>query len=352
MNANTPKSGLSLVLSEFWEAMFPKVDAYAVPVIVERIQEWVGEQPFLTQIVCNYVIQHLSRGMDKASVVGISESEASAIVDRVIQSNIIDDWKRSTAAKHLEEISKILLDYDRRDSLLILYIQILQRKTVPANNSPEQDVLLRSGLIRLEDGQLRVANALYPKIFDLAWVEQQLPGITRPVAIVNRARHRGLFTSGWRMDDKSASAFGLYWKLALAACGLVWMGAAISSYFRTPNSPALANSEAETINNAEVRNSVRVSANNANNLNNNASISDRDLFDSGIENARNSRWVATMRAFCSISTGSTYFAPAQKQLEQWMSLYPEEVQIARDTVVQEKSSACAIATDVLTSPTP
>lgn len=174
-------------LSEFWEEMFPKADACIVPAMLKRIQFWVGEQPVLTAAICDVIIEQVSPAretllMGSVATLGMSESEADALVDSIVQKDIVESWKTSSAtnavAQHFEEISTILLSYDRRDSLLILYLQILQRDQVPANGSFEQAVLLRSGLITVRQGLLKVTVPIYAEIFDLKWIEQQLPGIT------------------------------------------------------------------------------------------------------------------------------------------------------------------------------
>ena len=43
------KDNLSTIFSTFWEEISPKVDAYAIPAIQTRIEEWVGKEPELTE---------------------------------------------------------------------------------------------------------------------------------------------------------------------------------------------------------------------------------------------------------------------------------------------------------------
>ncbi len=330
MNSSKLEDNLSVALSSFWEEMVPKVDAHAIPIVLERIQEWVGEQPEMTKALCDYVIQYAAQ---------IDEGDAEAIVDLIVQKEIVENWQNSLAAPHLNKIKSALLDYSRSDSLLISYIQILQQGKITPNNSPEQAVLLRSGLAKMNRGKLEVDNDLYAKVFSLEWVEQQLPGITKPVVIVSTAAN-GRFSASSR----------LYSKLAIAVCGLAVLGAAISFYTKEPSSQVMATPNA--IQKSEVPNSAVDSVSLGSQstdagVNNEAKAADRALFDDGEEHAKNSRWVPMMRDFCSLSAESSYFAPAEKRLEQWAGLYQEDIQMASDIVTKEKGDTCSIAQDAL-----
>jgi signal transduction histidine kinase len=70
--------------------------------------------------------------------------------------------------------------------LLGLYQQILDAPPqlpcgIAVNNSPEQIELLLSGLVKKQQGQLRVKNPIYQAVFNLAWVKEQLAAL-RPYA--------------------------------------------------------------------------------------------------------------------------------------------------------------------------
>ena len=256
-----------------------------------------------------------------------------AIVDLIVQKEIVENWQNSLAAPHLNRIKSTLLDYSRSDSLLIAYIQILQQGKLAPNNSPEQAVLLRCGLAKMKRGKLEVANKLYAKVFSLEWVEQQLPGITKPVAIVSTAA-----------NGKPFAASRLYFTLAIAACGLAALGAAIPFYIKATGSQAMATPNAN-------QSSVALDGSGAQSADtggsSEAKAADRALFDNGEEHAKNSRWVPMMRDFCSLSAESSYFAPAEKRLQQWVGLYKEDIQMASDIVTKEKGGTCSIAQEAL-----
>ncbi len=328
MNSSQSQDKLSETVSQFWESALRKMDALAIPVVLERIQYWVGNQPDLTGILCDYVIQYGSQ---------ITDANAKAAVDTIVQQEIVENWESSKVAPYLNRIKQTLLSYDRRDSLLISYIQVLQRGKVPADNSSEQFVLLRSGLVEIERGSLKVASPLYAKVFDSTWVERQLPGITKPVAII----------ASKKSSDGPSSRSKLYSKLAIAACGLVVLGAAISSYMKESGGEAIAIDttsdslsveQPALVDPGALAPSATVAPARKGSL-----AADKALFDNGEEHAKNSRWVHMMREFCQLSPESTYFIPAEKHLTQWIRLYPEDILIAKNIVVQEQGTSCTIA---------
>ncbi len=163
-------------LTSFDEALLSKIgNLETVSAIHEKIQQWTGGQVFLTQLLHNLVLSH-------APV--ITRGEGARTVDVIVETKIIQDWRNGRAAEHLKRIEEKLLRYEPRDSLLILYLQILQRGYSPQKESPEQALLLSTGLVKLASGQLSVSNAVYNQVFNQRWIEQHLPGITRPVSIV------------------------------------------------------------------------------------------------------------------------------------------------------------------------
>lgn len=164
-------------LSEFKQTLLPAIkDPKTVSEIARRIEKWTSGEPFLTQLICDRVIQYAKK---------MGEDIEATIVDGIVDVKIIRDWAENTAGNHLKEVCQPILAYEPRDYILISYIQILQRESVLAVQSPAQEVLLNSGLVALREGRLKVANAIYAKVFGLDWVETLLPGITRPVSIVS-----------------------------------------------------------------------------------------------------------------------------------------------------------------------
>lgn len=324
MNSENHEAQTSAVLADFEEEIFAQIsDVSAVSDILEKIQEWTNEQFFMTNLLCHYVIKYSSE---------IIEGKEAAIVDRIVYQKIVDDWESNAAAVHLKEIRDAILNYARRDSLLLLYIQILQRGSISVDHSRSQKALLQSGLVAVRNDKLKVANKIYASVFDLAWVEQQLPGITRPVAIVSPTPE----------TSRPSPSSNLYPKVAAAVLCLAVLAAAVATYIREPESSAIATPNLPG--NAEPAASPQPSDTRAPES---IYIEYKTLFDDGMNHGQNGRWLPMLRDFCSISKSSTYFTPAEKQLEQWVGLYLEDIQLAHDTVIHEKNGSCPIVEEAL-----
>ena len=156
---------------------------------LDRILDWTNGQPFLTQKLCQLVIesQQNRRFADQSE-----ETVASAdLVDQLVQSRIIHSWKTQDDPEHLRTIhDRIERNEQRAARLLAIYQQILQSglasafveqlfksERVKADDSREQIELLLSGLVIQTQGYLQVRCPIYEKIFNLIWVEQQLAAL-------------------------------------------------------------------------------------------------------------------------------------------------------------------------------
>jgi WD40 repeat protein len=143
-------------------------------VVMEEILKWTGGQPFLTQKLCKLIC--------------ISEEEFPAYheiecIEKLVRTNIIENWETKDDPEHLRTIRKSLLQkyQNQAGRLLGLYQQILTRGEIPADDSPEQTQLRLTGLVVRQQGKLRVYNGIYAEVFNQAWVEKELANI-RPYA--------------------------------------------------------------------------------------------------------------------------------------------------------------------------
>jgi len=141
--------------------------------VLQEVINWTGGQPFLTQRVCQLIAE---------SALHISAGEEATLVAQVIRSRIIEDWEAQDSLSHLKTIRDRLLNSEQRaGKLLGLYQQILRKRCVPADGSPEQIELRLSGLVTNRQGQLQVYNPIYQAVFNSDWVGQQLAQL-RPYA--------------------------------------------------------------------------------------------------------------------------------------------------------------------------
>ncbi|MEO0885847.1 MAG: hypothetical protein AAFY54_07885 [Cyanobacteria bacterium J06648_10] len=146
--------------------------------ILSRTVWWTGRQPFLTRLIYRYLGQYSAQ---------IIEAEDANVVDEIVRQKIIKRWRNNDAAEHLLAIEQVLLGFENRDTLLILYLQILSRGSLSVYAQPylqaEQHTLVRSGIVEVKDKQLSIANGIYAEVFDKVWLETLLPGLTRSVSV-------------------------------------------------------------------------------------------------------------------------------------------------------------------------
>lgn len=165
---------------------------------LQEILAWTGGQPFLTQKLCQIVVQERdsgSTGLQKLRSIGVEDNYKlddhlpiinyhliSAyyqlpllILEKLVRMHVIDNWEANDEPEHLKTIrDRLLRDEQGAGSLLGLYQQILQGVEVPLDGSQEQVELLLSGLVVKHQGQLKVKNRIYQEVFSLVWVEKQL----------------------------------------------------------------------------------------------------------------------------------------------------------------------------------
>ncbi|NET82165.1 MAG: hypothetical protein F6J94_09520 [Moorea sp. SIO1F2] len=148
--------------------------------ILKEILAWTGGQPFLTQKLCQLVVDSVRVGLT------IAPGNEESWVSKIVHNQIIDNWESQDQPEHLRSISARLLSNNLTnkyyaDKLLGLYQQILAGDDVPMDNSQECKELLLSGLVVNQQGWLRLNNPIYKAIFNAEWVSKQL-GNLRPYA--------------------------------------------------------------------------------------------------------------------------------------------------------------------------
>lgn len=139
-----------------------------VTVLLSKILEWTGGQPFLTQKICKLV----------------SESKLTSFgnLPNLIQIHVIDNWEAQDNPSHLKTISdKIKANEQLLAELLGIYQQIILQGSIESDNSYAQLVLRLTGLVVKRKNHLVVHNRLYKAIFDKTWVENELT-LLRPYA--------------------------------------------------------------------------------------------------------------------------------------------------------------------------
>ncbi|WP_159784642.1 AAA-like domain-containing protein [Sodalinema gerasimenkoae] len=158
---------------------------------LERIFHWTQGQPFLTQKLCQQLIEHYPKFPipDPDPL-----NNQNRLIDLCVQQQILEHWEAQDAPEHLKTIrDRLLHNDDRAPELLTLYRQIWQvegnpSKTppIPTADSPLQTELLLSGLVECRNGHLQVKNPIYQQVFNLSWIDRHLERL-RPYAYLIKA---------------------------------------------------------------------------------------------------------------------------------------------------------------------
>jgi hypothetical protein len=140
----------------------------AAAVILPQILYWTGGQPFLTQKLCQLVMQLPPP---------IAATEWPQVLRQLVQRSVIDHWEGQDEPEHLRTIrDRLLHDQAQAPARLRYYQRILQspQGRWPIDNSEIQRELQLSGLVQLQQDCLQVANPIYEAVFNADWVDQQL----------------------------------------------------------------------------------------------------------------------------------------------------------------------------------
>lgn len=150
--------------------------------LLKQVLYWTNGQPFLSQKLCKLI---------RSGSETIPICQEDEWVEKLVRSQIIENWESQDEPEHLRTIRDRLLIDDRRAVVLLqVYRQILCQGELIANDSPEQRELLLSGLVIEATNQsntpvLRVFNPIYQTIFNQSWVEQQLKILFQKLEFAN-----------------------------------------------------------------------------------------------------------------------------------------------------------------------
>jgi WD40 repeat protein len=149
--------------------------------ILAEVLNWTGGQPFLTQRICQILLEevdspsaNLQRYQDDLSV------SLADWVAEVIQRRVISNWASQDEPEHLKTIrDRLLRDKQKSSRLLGLYGQISEQSEINFGDDPEQMELLLSGLVVKRQSAtnapvLQVYNRIYQTIFSRVWLEKEL----------------------------------------------------------------------------------------------------------------------------------------------------------------------------------
>jgi|GEM_PF-4170769 len=171
--------------------------------VLQEILHWTGGQPFLTQRLCQLVVD--------ASLTIDSESEAK-LIKELARSRIIENWESQDQQEHLKTIRRRLLNNEQKAGYLLeLYRKIRQAEEFQAYDSSEERKLQLTGLVVKQDEKLQVYNPIYEAIFNEKWIDTELNKL-RPHAESFRAWIASGKTDNSRLLRGEALAEALEWE--------------------------------------------------------------------------------------------------------------------------------------------
>lgn len=140
--------------------------------LLEAILTWTNNHSILNQKVA-----HLVRTSSF-----VEAGEESAIVEQLVQNQIIRDWRSGFATKHLSSLEGQVLQNPNCDPIdLLTYYQVVWHQLQAQSTQAEEETeLLRLGLLVQDGQQVKVANQIYRLVFDQIWLEQQISHILNP----------------------------------------------------------------------------------------------------------------------------------------------------------------------------
>ncbi|GAP98756.1 AAA-like domain-containing protein [Leptolyngbya sp. NIES-2104] len=139
--------------------------------ILRAILDWTGGQPFLTQKLCQKVVQ-LSWETPKGKII-LPPGTESFWVAQVIRQHLIENWEAQDNPEHLRTIRDRIIHHPHADQLLNLYQAILHQEHTTCTNSMNETALILSGLVATLEGKLQVKNYIYREIFNQTWLIEQ-----------------------------------------------------------------------------------------------------------------------------------------------------------------------------------
>ncbi len=171
---------------------------------LKEILKWTGGQPFLTQKLCQCVVEH-QRSLVRSQPLSCQATQAATHskaqppspfldqlvqealahhsdiavqIDTLVQSRIISNWEMQDNPEHLRTIRhRLLHKTTHAHQLLDLYEQIWLQGEISTDQQPVQVELqlelMLAGLVEKRDGSLRLRNKIYRAVFNPDWIEQE-----------------------------------------------------------------------------------------------------------------------------------------------------------------------------------
>ena len=203
--------------------------------LLKEIFFWTGGHPLLTREICRIISD---------AKYFISDGSEEIFIKQLIKEYVIRDWEIKALGGYLKTIQYYLLNNTicppRR--LLRQYLQILEQGEIQANQSQEQQELIKLGLIVKQENKLKVSNRIYQSIFNSDWVHKQLSAQAKKLQTnFHKARkttpRNEQISTATQIENEPLSQIGAF----IVGLGLLFIAPLVIVLNNSQDQPALEN---------------------------------------------------------------------------------------------------------------
>lgn len=137
--------------------------------LLERVLYWTNGHPYLTQRLCRALAERAAGGSEKRIL--------PHDIDRICEHLFFTRMARETDDNLTFVRNRMLKSEADLGSLLTLFGRVrgAREAILDEEGNPLIDVLKLSGIVRVEEGRLRIRNRIYARIFNRDWITASLP---------------------------------------------------------------------------------------------------------------------------------------------------------------------------------
>lgn len=142
------------------------IDPQSAQTILSRVYYWANGQPYLTQRLCLAIAELIEYGQEQQTDPGVDR-----LVEKLFLASANEDL-------NISSMHEGIINHPQRRQLLSLYRRIYEGQVSVKNElSQDQQRLILLGLVREENGSLKVRNLIYRQVFNLNWVKSNSASI-------------------------------------------------------------------------------------------------------------------------------------------------------------------------------
>src|SRR5262249_32608603 len=131
--------------------------------ILKRVLHWTGGHPYLTQRFCQAVAENNETGDDES-------------IDRLCESLFLSHTARERDDNLIFVRERVLKSEVDLASLLQLYKRVKSGDRIRDDKAnPLIGILTLSGLVRTDNGHIKVRNKIYESVFNREWIMENMP---------------------------------------------------------------------------------------------------------------------------------------------------------------------------------